>query len=173
MKDQLWAPASRRRHRHLRDILGNDGSATIEFGLLAGLLLVPLTLFIVQYGLILNATQALAAAARVGAEYARDSATCQAGIQSPNINATCTAGIQNAMQNSMNFSPALRPATITLTCQCDDQSGATCGNSCASAGRPPPNRIFLRISVAQPFIPLIALRSTPTTLNGLADIRIQ
>ena len=160
-----------------RDFLGDDGGVAVELGLLASFFLVPLLLGIIQYGLYFNATQSLAAATRVGAEYARDGATCQSGIQillSPPVSATCTTDIQTAMNRSMVFSPALTfPASFPVTCQCDDATAITCGNSCAAAGRPAPNRVFVTISASQTFTPFVALWTVPTAINGVTDIRIQ
>ena len=122
-------------------------------------------------------------ATRVGAEYARDGTTCQSGIQillSPPVSAACNTGIQTAIKNSMNYpSGALTfPASFPLSCQCDDATATnpspiTCGNSCAAAGRPAPNRVFIRISASQSFTPFVTLWTAPTTLNGVADVRIQ
>jgi Flp pilus assembly protein TadG len=159
--------------------LGDAGSVAVELGLLGGLFLVPLMLGIIQYGIYFNATQALAAATRTGAEYARNSATCKAGIQvlqSPPVSGACTTGIQNTITNSMNYpSGALTfPATFPLTCQCDDGTAITCGNnSCATAGRPAPNRVFITISASQTFTPFVTLWTVPSTINGVTDIRIQ
>jgi Flp pilus assembly protein TadG len=177
MKRRLPSIASRLLRR--RDFLGDDGGVAVELGLLASFFLVPLLLGIIQYGLYFNATQSLAAATRVGAEYARDSTTCQAGIQtllSPPVSAACNTGIQTAIKNSMNYpSGALTfPASFPLTCQCDDATAITCGNnSCAAAGRPAPNRVFITISASQTFTPFVALWTIPTTINGVTDIRIQ
>ena len=178
MKRQLPSFVSRLVRWHRRDLLGDDGSVAVELGLLASFFLVPLLLGIIQYGLYFNATQSLAAATRVGAEYARDSTTCQSGIQillSPPVSAACNTGIQTAIKNSMNYpSGALTfPASFPLTCQCDDQTAITCGNSCAAASRPAPNRVFVTISATQTFTPFVALWTVPMTINGVTDIRIQ
>ena len=116
------------------DFLGDDGGVAVELGLLASFFLVPLLLGIIQYGLYFNATQSLAAATRVGAEYARDSTTCQdsrtgISILSNSVGQFCQTGIQYAIQASMNFSPALPAPTVALTCQCDDGTAITCGNN--------------------------------------------
>jgi TadE-like protein len=173
-----------------RNFLGNDGSVAVEVGLTGGLVLVPLMLGILQYGLFFDATQGLAAATRIGAEYARDSTTCQSGINPivvpPTVSGSCMTGIQNAMQNSMNFSPALASPTITVTCECEPTQTSSPYQACSVTNNlfdscftnPPPgytgpNRIFLRISVSQPFIPFIPLLPIPTTLNSTTDLRIQ
>ena len=161
-----------------RDFLGDDGSVAVELGLLASFFLVPLLLGIIQYGLYFNATQSLAAATRIGAEYARDGAQCQSGIQvllSPPVSANCNNSIQAAVNQSMSYpSGALTfPASFPLKCECDDATTITCGNSCAAAGRPAPNRVFVTVSASQTFTPFVALWTVPTTINGVTDIRIQ
>jgi Flp pilus assembly protein TadG len=173
MRGQLKEPASpgwcawwRR-----RDVLGEDGSVAVELGLIATLVLVPLLIVILDFGMLLNNTEAIAVATRIGAEYSRNSSTCQAGYQS----STCTTNIWNAMQNSMSFSPSLAaaPVSYALTCQCDDGTSITCGTSCATAGRPTPNRVYMTITASQTFTPLVSFPGIPTTLNGVTDIRIQ
>jgi len=165
------------------DFLGDDGGVAVELGLLASFFLVPVLLGIIQYGLYFNATQSLAAATRVGAEYARDGAQCQSGIQvllSPPVSANCNNSIQAAVNQSMSYpSGALTfPASFPLTCQCDDATATnpspiTCGNSCATAGRPPPNRVFITVNASQTFTPFVTLWTVPMTINGKTDIRIQ
>lgn len=178
MKQLLSSILSRAAQRYRRDVLGDDGSVAVELGVLGSLFLVPLLLGIVQYGLYFDATQALAAATRVGAEYARDGSSCQSGIQvlnSPPVSSACTTAIQSAIKNSMNYpSGALTfPGSFPLTCQCDDATAITCGNSCAAAGRPAPNRVFITVSASQTFTPFVTLWTVPTTINGVTDIRIQ
>jgi Flp pilus assembly protein TadG len=163
MEHRLAAIALWRIRRCGRDFLGDDGGVAVELGLLAGLFLMPLMLGIFQYGLLLNATQALAAATRIGAEYAR---------QNPND----TTGIQNAITNSMNYGAGVLtfpPSFGQTTCYCDDGTTITCPNSCSNVGRPSPNRVFLTISANQTFTPFITLWTIPTTLKGVTDIRIQ
>jgi Flp pilus assembly protein TadG len=156
-------------------VFGADGAVAVELALVAPFL-ITLILGVIDFGRLMDASQALAAAARVGAEYAMGSPICQAGIQvlnSPPVNAACTAGIQNAMQNSINFSPALTyPASFPLTCECDDKTSIACNSSCAAAGRPGPNRVFIRVSGSQSFSPLISWPTIPTTVNGVAEIRL-
>jgi Flp pilus assembly protein TadG len=178
MKRRPSIVASQRARGRCPKFLGDDGSVAVELGLLASFFLVPLLLGIIQYGLYFNATQSLAAATRVGAAYARDGATCQAGIQillNPPVNATCTNDIQRAMKLSMGYSAGALtfPASFPVTCQCDDATAIACGNSCAAASRPAPNRVFVTISASQTFTPFVALWTVPTTINGATDIRIQ
>jgi hypothetical protein len=160
-----------------RGLLGIEGSVAVELGLIGGLVLVPLLLGIIDFGRLLNNTQALAAATRIGAEYARGSSTCQAGIQvlnSPPVNPACTTNIRKAMQDAVNFSPLLTyPASFPLTCECDDKSSIACNSSCAAAGRPAPNRVFITVSASQSFTPMVSWPGIPTTLNAGAEIRLQ
>ena len=88
-----------------------------------------------------------------------------------------TTGIQNAMQNSMSFSPALSfPSSFGLTCECDDGTAITCGdNSCATASRPAPGRVFITVSASQPFTPFVPWPwgGMPATVNAGVELRLQ
>jgi len=154
------------------------GAVAVELGVVAPLLVV-LAVGIVDFGNLLNNDQALAAAARIGAQYARNSSFCKSGIQvlsSPPVNAACTTGIQNAMRQSMNYSAGQLtfPASIPLTCECDDGTSITCGNNaCATAGRPAPDRVFITVSASQSFTPMIAWPGMPSAINGGTEIRLQ
>lgn len=165
-----------------RRSLGTGGAAAVELGL-ALPFLVLLVIGIIDFGTYLDGSQALAAATRVGAEFARDSTTCKAGIQvlsNPQISAACvgsgsTGGIEGAVQNAANFNPALTfPNPPALTCQCDDGTSIACGNnSCATAGRPAPNRVFVTVRARQTFSPIIPWPGFPTVLNGTTVLRLQ
>jgi len=153
------------------------GAVAVEVGVLAPLLVI-LAIGIVDFGNLLNNDQALAAAARIGAEYARNSPICQAGIQvlnTPPVNAACTTGIQNAMTNSMNYGVGALtfPASFPLTCECDDATSIACTSSCAAAARPAPNRLFITVSASQSFTPMIAWPGMPSAINGGTEIRLQ
>jgi Flp pilus assembly protein TadG len=177
MKHGQLAIERRRAQWRRRGFLGVDGSVAVELGLVAPFL-ITVIFGIVDFGAYLDNSQAIAAATRIGAQYARDSATCKAGIQilsSPQVNSACTTGIQNAMQNSISFSPALTyPASFPLTCQCDDGTSITCGNnSCATAGRPTPDRVFITVSAGQAITPVLPWPGFPTALNGKTEVRLQ
>ena len=161
------------------------GSAIVEFALVAPFLIL-LALGIADFGTLFNNYQALAAATRIGAEYARDNPTCQnsaTGISTlanpPTIGSACTTAIQSAMNNSIYFSPALTypsscpPATSWpgVTCQCDDGTAINCGQSCATAGRPAPNRVFVAVCANQTFAPLTPWPAV--TLQTITELRIQ
>lgn len=163
--------------------LGTLGTAAVEFAMVTPLL-VTLSVGGIDYGNLLNGSQAIAAAARVGAETARDDSTCKSGIQvlnSPQVSSACSDKITAAMQASGNFSPALIPGGYTLTCYCDrDQNTIPCtnpspppfGNSCATAGRGN-NMVFITISASQLVSPLITWPSFPDSINGLMTVRLQ
>jgi hypothetical protein len=174
--------------RHSRGLLGNHGAAAVELGLIAPILIV-LLLGIVSFGTFVNETEALASATRIGAQYARDSTTCQAGIQvlsTPPVSAACTTGIQNAMQNSIPFSPALTfPASFTLTCECESTGSPStyktiaCSQSCftnpPAAGYTGPNRVFITASANKASVRLFAIPgiTIPAALSEATTIRIQ
>ncbi len=152
------------------------GAVAVELGVLAPLLVI-LAVGIVDFGNLLNNDQALAAAARIGAQYARNSTFCQTGIQvlnTPQVSTTCRDGIRLAMTNSMNYSGALTfPASFPLTCECDDATAIACTSSCAAAARPAPNRVFITVSASQSFTPMIAWPGMQSAINGGTEIRLQ
>jgi TadE-like protein len=160
-----------------RRFLGTAGAAAVEFALVTPFLFL-LIFGGVDFGNFFNSSQAIAAATRAGAEYARGSSTCKAGIQvlnTPQISTNCTTGIKNAMQNSFSFNPALTfPTSPALACYCDGDNGTiTCGDfSCATAGRGN-NEVFVSVSASQAITPLIPLPGFPATLNGLTELRLQ
>jgi Flp pilus assembly protein TadG len=178
MKRKDSAIVKRRPRLCRRDSLGVRGAVAVELGLLVPLL-VLLAIGIVDFGNLLQSTQAIAAAARIGAQYARDSTTCKSGIQilsSPPVNAACTTGITNTMTQSLNYSAGQLtfPASFPLTCECDDATSIACGNNaCATAGRPAPDRVFITVSASQSFTSMIAWPGMPTAVSGGAEIRLQ
>jgi hypothetical protein len=167
------------------DVLGAGGSATVEFALVASVLLF-LGLGIADFGMMFNNYQALAAATRIGAEYARDSPTCQSGVNAsvapPTVSAACSSGIQSAVTSSIYFSPAPTfPSSGAcasgwpgVICQCDDGTAIACGQSCAAQNpsRPAPNRVFVAVCTNQAFTPL-ALWGGALELQSIAELRIQ
>jgi hypothetical protein len=103
----------------------------------------------------------LAAAARIGAEYAR-------------LYPLDTSGIQQSMQNAMSLGPTLTfPASFPQGCECNDATPITCGESCATVGRPGPNRVFLSISASQAFTPLVPWPGIPANLTATTEVRVQ
>jgi hypothetical protein len=137
-----------------------DGSAAAEFALVAPLLILLVTA-IVDFGLLANKSAGLAATVRIGAEYARNYADD-------------TTGIQNAMQSSMNFTPPLVfPASFPRSCECADGNPIACSESCATVGRPPPNRVFILITASQSFTPLLPWPSIPSLLTATVEMRLQ
>jgi Flp pilus assembly protein TadG len=163
--------------RARRGCLDTIGAVAAELAIVTPFL-VLLILGVIDFGAYMNGSQAIAAATRIGAEYARDGATCRSGVQvlpTPSISTACTNGIENAMQDALNFSPALTfPNPPALTCQCDDGGAIDCGNnSCATAGRPAPNRVLITVSASQTIDPILGWAGFPTTLSGLTQIRLQ
>ena len=154
--------AYRRRpgRRYTRGLFGRDGSVAAEFALLTPMILV-ITLGIVDLGFLSTKMAALAGATRIGVEYGR---------RYP----ADTTGIENAMQNSMSFNPPLTfPASFPQRCECDDQTSIACTESCATVGRPGPNRVFIRISANQAAAPLLPWPVFPATLTSATETRLQ
>jgi Flp pilus assembly protein TadG len=183
IKHAVKAIVARRRG----DLLGAAGSATIEFALVASVLLF-LALGIADFGVMFNNYQALAAATRIGAEYARDNPTCQStatGINTlanPPVGASCVTGIQSAISNSIYFpastlsfpsSGACANNWPGVICQCDDGNSIACDQTCASQNppRPTPNRVFVAVCTNQKFTPLV-LWGGALELQSTAELRI-
>ena len=136
------------------------GSVALEFAIVAPLLLL-ITIGIADIGLLTTRAAALASATRIGAQYAK-------------LHPADTAGIRNAISSSENFTPPLTiPGNFSKMCECSDQSSIACTISCAAAGRSGPNRVFIRISASQPFIPFLPLPGLPGILTSATEIRLQ
>jgi len=124
-------------------------------------MILVITVGIVDLGFLATKITALAGATRVGVEYGR---------RYP----ADTTGIENAMQNSMSFNPPLTfPASFLESCECDDRTSIACTESCATAGRRGPNRVFIRISANQAAAPLLPWPVFPATLTSATEIRLQ
>jgi hypothetical protein len=124
-------------------------------------LLLVITTGIADIGLLTARAAAVASATRIGAEYAK-------------LHPTDTAGIQNAISSSKNFAPPLTiSGNFAEMCECRDQSPIACTTSCASTGRSGPNRVFIRISASQRFIPFLPLPGLPEILTSATEIRLQ
>ena len=93
-------------------LLGTAGAAMVELALVTPVL-ATLVLGSTDFGRLLYSAQSVAAATRVGAEYARNNLICQqsaTGVQmlpTTAIKDPCYTNIQTAMQDSRSFSPAL------------------------------------------------------------------
>ena len=124
-------------------------------------LLVLIATGIVDFGMLANKSAGLAATARIGAEYAR-------------TYPDDTGGIQHAMQSAMSLVPPLTfPASFPRSCECDDGTPIACSQSCATVGRPGPNRVFIRITANQPFTPLVPWPGIPAVLSAATEVRLQ
>jgi hypothetical protein len=136
------------------------GSVAAEFALVVPLLIL-LVSGIVDFGLWANKSAGLAATARIGAEFAR---TYPDDV----------VGIQNIMRSAMNFAPPLSfPASFPRSCECDDGKPIACSESCATVGRPAPNRVFIRITASQAFAPLLPWPGIPALLTAATEVRLQ
>jgi hypothetical protein len=152
--------------------------------------LVLLILGVIDFGAYMNDSQQVAAATRIGAEFARDSTVCQnssTGIDTVSvvINAPCLSAnansIEAAMINSMNFGSALTfpdmaacgtSPSSCLTCKCDDGSAIDCGNTACPAATAP-KRVFVTVSASLAISPLVFWPGFPTAVTGLTQIRLQ
>lgn len=137
-----------------------NGSVAAEFALMAPILVLIAT-GIADFGMLVTKSAGLAAATRIAAEYAR-------------TYPDDTGGIQHAMQNAASPAPALIfPASFLRSCECDDETPIACSESCATVGRPGPNRVFIRITASQPFTPLVPWPGIPEMLTAVAEARLQ
>jgi hypothetical protein len=137
-----------------------DGSVAAEFALVAPILML-IAAGVADFGMLATKSAGLAATTRIGAEYAR--------LHSDDI-----GGIQNVMRRATSFAPELTfPASFPRSCECSDEMPIACSNSCATIGRPGPNRAFIRISADQSFTPLVPWPGIPSTLTASTEIRLQ
>jgi hypothetical protein len=124
-------------------------------------ILVLIATGIADFGMLATKSAGLAATARIGAEYA---------LAYPDD----TGGIQHAMQNAVSpLSVLILPASFPRSCECDDETPIACGQSCATAGRPGPNRVFIRITANQSFTPLVPWPGIPAMLTATTEVRLQ
>jgi hypothetical protein len=165
------------------------GAVAAELAMVAPFLAL-LIIGVIDFGAYMNAAQQVAAATRVGAEYARDSTTCQntqTGIDPINalIKPDCltgnaqtgAVGIEATMTNSGNFGSAMEFTNMSgcgsagsscVTCECGGAS-ATCGN-------PPPcsnQQVFVTVSASLQITPILNWPGFPSTASGSTQIRIQ
>ena len=137
-----------------------SGSVAAEFALVAPII-VLIAVGIADFGILATKSVALAGTTRIGAEYAR-------------LHPADTMGIQNSMQGCTGFVPALTfPASFPQSCECDDGASIACAESCATVGRPGPNRVFISISASQAFTPLVPWPGIPATLSAVTEVRLQ
>jgi Flp pilus assembly protein TadG len=138
----------------------HEGSVAAEFALMAPIIVLIAT-GIADFGMLATESAGLAATARIGAEYAR-------------TYPDDTSGTQHAMQSAMSFAPALTfPASFPRSCECNDKTPITCSESCATVGRPGPNRVFIRITANQSFTPLVPWPGIPVMLTAVTEARLQ
>jgi hypothetical protein len=124
-------------------------------------MIIVIAVGIADFGMLATKSATLAGTTRIGAEYAR-------------VHPADTIGIQNFMQTSMTFVPALTfPASFPQSCECDDRTSIACSESCATVGRPGPNRVFIKISASQAFTPLVPWPGLPQTLTAMTELRLQ
>ena len=136
------------------------GGVTAEFAIVTPIIILLAT-GIVDFGMLASESTALRATLRIGAAYAR-------------TYPMDTVGIRDAMQNSMQFTPALTfPASFPQSCRCDDDTSIDCSVSCAALGRPGPNRAFITLTASRAFAPLFPWPGIPSTLTATARIRLQ
>jgi Flp pilus assembly protein TadG len=145
---------------YLRRLSDCRGSVAAEFAIAAPVV-IAIAVGIADFGSLATESSELASAVRIGAEYAR-------------LYPLDTRGIQKSVQDTMSLASALSfPASFPQSCECDDATPITCGESCATVGRQGPNRVFMRISANYPFTPLVPWPGVPTILTATTEVRVQ
>jgi len=136
------------------------GTVAAEFALAAPAIIM-IAAGVADFGMLATKSAELVAATRIGAEYAR-------------LYPVDTSGIQKSMQTAMISLPALTyPKSFPQSCECADGIPIACGDSCATAGRPGPNRVFISVSASQAFSPLVPWPGVPGVLTSTTEIRLQ
>jgi len=141
-----------RRHR-------GRGSAIVEFGLTAPLLLL-LTAGVLDFALLIRTAASVADAARGGAQYGSRSTAA----------ASDTAGIKSAAQNA---SPGISGMTVTpvKACKCADGSTVSCSGSCVTGGM----RVYIQVSAQATAPTVFHYAGLPFTgaVTSTASMRVQ
>jgi TadE-like protein len=159
-KDKKFTNCTRRDGEITPAYRSCDGSVAAEFALLAPILVLIAT-GIADFGMLATKSAGLAATTRIGAEYAR-------------TYPDDTGGIKHAMQAAMSHAPPLTfPASFPRSCECDDETPIACSESCATVGRPGPNRVFIQITADQAFTPLVPWPGIPAMLTATTEVRLQ
>lgn len=140
---------------------GTSGSAAIEFGIIAPLLLL-LLVGVVELGFGVHQAMQVQDAAEAGALYAGKHGWDQGGIAAAVVNAT---GAKDVTAD---------PAP-TLFCGCPSVSGiaeVTCSDTCPDGSGP---GRYVRVSAAIPHTAILVglLVPLPDTLRGQAVVRVQ
>jgi Flp pilus assembly protein TadG len=147
-----------RASQRLRRLTGDRrGNAAVEFAL--GLPIVAALLSgIVDFGMMVRATNALQTAARAGAAYA---------AKYPDDG----AGIARVATASAQLDPATLSVTATQSCECDG-GAAPCGTACPGGEI---LNVHVSVRVAQPYRPLTPFAGAvlPSTLTARAALRTQ
>jgi hypothetical protein len=139
---------------------GCRGSAAAEFAVITPIIIFIITA-IADFGSLVRQSAALAGATRIGAEYAR-------------FHPADLTGIKSAMQNSMSFGPPLSfPIDFPQSCECYDGTAIACSESCATVGRPGPNRVSIQISAYQAVALLVSWPGLSNSLSSTTEIRLQ
>jgi len=156
--------------RTRRGFLGFEGSAVTEFALVAPIL-ITMVAGIADFGMLAARTAALAGATRAGAQYARNSSTCQADIQG----SACIAGIESVIQSAISSGPVLTfpsgSSPFPALCECADGTAITCSSTCGSGNVP--KRMLITVTATQAFTPLVPWPGIPTSLTKSTEIRVQ
>jgi Flp pilus assembly protein TadG len=134
------------------------GNTAVELALVLPIV-VALLSGVIDFGMMVRATNAMETAARAGAAYAAKYPADSAGIAQAATGAA-----------------ALDPSTLSVTaaqfCECSNSGILACGTSCPNGGT---TSVHVSVTVAQPYHPLTPFAEAvlPSTLTAQATMRTQ
>ena len=134
------------------------GMATVEFALIAPLLLLLLA-SVVDYTMLMRAATAVADAARAGAQYGSLSAT----------NASNLAGMQTAAANAAPDINGLQTSAAKV-CKCSDGTTVNCAGGTCSTG---PVRTYVQVAAWVNFTPIFSYSQVPFGGSVLSTVSMR
>jgi Flp pilus assembly protein TadG len=164
--------------------LRNDtaGAVAAELAIISPFLLL-LVVGAIDFGNYMNGSQALAAATRVGAEYAIAGKKCvtnttsNSGIDKTTgtIGSDCVTGITDAMTSAFSYGGAFIAGTPTMACFCEDGSSVACTLAATCSATTLPKSVFITVTARDAVNPIAPWPKLPgtITLAGLTKLRIQ
>lgn len=135
------------------------GTATIEFAVMAPLILLLLAA-VLDFSVLLRTATCAANAARVGSEYGSRT----------NSAATDYSGMQNAAVNSAPGVSGMT-ASATRTCQCSGGGTVSCTGTCAGGSM----QVYVQVTVQAPAHTIFdySALSVPGSVTAQASMRVQ
>lgn len=140
-------------------IVNRAGTATIEFALLAPLILLMLAA-VLDFSMLLRTATCAAYAARVGSEYGSRQAAAS----------TDYTGMQNAALNSASGVAGIT-ATAKRSCQCSGGGSVSCEGTCSESTM----QTYVQVTVQAPAHTIFdySALSVPSTVTATASMRVE